>query len=65
MITPADRMKQYRANHPEFYEKEKLASKARMKERYNNDEEYRLRKLEQMAIYRQNKKDAKLKALEV
>ena len=55
----AEQMRQYRATHPEYYEREKIASKERMKSKYTTDEPYRLRKLQEMAIYRQNKRELK------
>ena len=55
----AEQMRQYRATHPEYYEKEKIASKERMKSKYTTDESYRLRKLQELALYRQSKKELK------
>ena len=65
MPNTAEQMRQYRATHPEFCEREKIASKERMKNRYTTDEAYRLRKLQEMAIYRQNKREQKANSIVV
>ena len=49
-------MMKYRANHPEYVEKENERIKQYLKDRYANDPEYREKKLEQMKKYRMMKK---------
>ena len=49
----------YRHSHPENYAKQQEAKKIRLREKYENDPEYRLKKLEQAKIRYYRLKEAR------